>query len=211
MNGSPTPRATGCTLAQYAAVKQLPEGFLKVCGLTDLPNYNGAPAVRIPYYATDHSELTVQFRLHPTGAAGEPRFTWKVGTHPHPYGLDRLDDAKAAGYVVLVEGPSDAQTLWYHSYPALGLPSDCWKDKWADDLEGIQTIYVVDAQCGSVPSRPRSRSVGDCLQRAARSHHRPFAVISINTRCNAFDPGRLLPTHPLQGSPATAVRRDHAR
>jgi hypothetical protein len=38
------------------------------------------------------------------------------------YGEDRLDAALAAGYLVLVEGESDAWTLWFHGEPALGIP-----------------------------------------------------------------------------------------
>ena len=39
-----------------------------------------------------------------------------------PYGLERLDEARKAGYLVLVEGESDCWTLWYQGFPALGIP-----------------------------------------------------------------------------------------
>jgi putative DNA primase/helicase len=38
------------------------------------------------------------------------------------YGLWRLDQACAAGYVVMVEGASECHTLWFHGVPAIGLP-----------------------------------------------------------------------------------------
>jgi hypothetical protein len=45
---------------------------------------------------------------------------------------------------VLVEGESDAQTLWHHEIPALGVPgADSWRDEWAEPLDGIMTVYVI--------------------------------------------------------------------
>jgi hypothetical protein len=77
--------------------------------------------------------------------AGDSRFRWKTGTKPCLYGLARLSEARAAGFVVLVEGESDAQTLWYHGVPALGIPgAGSWReDRDAPHLDGIQTVYVV--------------------------------------------------------------------
>src|SRR5258708_11367735 len=47
--------------------------------------------------------------------------------------------------MVLVEGPSDCHTLWYHGIPALGIPgASTWKeDRDASYFEGFDTIYVV--------------------------------------------------------------------
>ena len=96
-----------------------------------------------PFCGTDGSEVAVLYRveLQRTGT-GDP-FKWKRKCKPTPYGLERLDQAKAAGSVAIVEGPSDAQNLWYHNSQALGLPSARWDEKWADYLDGITTIYVV--------------------------------------------------------------------
>jgi putative DNA primase/helicase len=38
------------------------------------------------------------------------------------YGLWRLEKIRRVGWVVLVEGESDTQTLWIHGIPALGIP-----------------------------------------------------------------------------------------
>jgi hypothetical protein len=60
------------------------------------------------------------------------------------YGMWRLEKIRRAGWVVLVEGESDTQTLWYHDIPALGIPGvDTWKKEWADYLDGIEKIYVI--------------------------------------------------------------------
>ena len=46
--------------------------------------------------------------------------------------------------LVLVEGESDAQTLWMHDIPALGLPGAAsWQEPWADELKEIREILVV--------------------------------------------------------------------
>ena len=46
--------------------------------------------------------------------------------------------------VVLVEGESDAHTLWHHGFPALGIPgAKSWKPEWSEKLEGIERLYVV--------------------------------------------------------------------
>ena len=60
------------------------------------------------------------------------------------YGLWRLEKIRKAGYVVLVEGESDAQTLWYHKLPALGISgASDWKSEWSSHLEGVERIYAV--------------------------------------------------------------------
>ena len=60
------------------------------------------------------------------------------------YGLDRLKDAQAHGFIVVVEGESDAHTLWYHGYPAVGVPgASSFKSEWLPHLDHIPTIYLV--------------------------------------------------------------------
>src|SRR5262249_39095266 len=73
------------------------------------------------------------------------RFRWKTGTKPCLYGLNRIEDAKAAGQVIVVEGESGCHTLWFHGIPALGVPGAAnWReDRDAHELDGIADIYVV--------------------------------------------------------------------
>ena len=101
----------------------------------------GRSAVRIPYLSADGQELAVRFRIALTGE----RFRWKSGSKPCLYGLNRIGDAKTAGYVVLVEGESDVHTLWHHEIPAIGLPgANNWReDRDAKCFDGIETIYIV--------------------------------------------------------------------
>ena len=134
-------RATsGLTLGQYAAAKGISIDFLKACGVSEFI-HDRKPALRIPYLAPDGQELAVRFRI----ALHGDRFRWKSGSKPCLYGLNRISDAKTAGYVVLVEGETDVHTLWHHGIPAIGLPgATSWReDRDAEWFDGIETIYVV--------------------------------------------------------------------
>lgn len=127
----------GCTLETYAKAKGLDVPFLRSLGLSDI-TYLNSPAVRIPYLDRDGTDGAVRFRV---GLEGE-RFRWKAGSKPRLYGLSRLGSPE---YVVLCEGESDAQTLWQHKIPALGIPgaSNWSESRDAELLADIQTIYIV--------------------------------------------------------------------
>jgi hypothetical protein len=131
------PKRAGFSLADYASAKNLPVAFLKSVGVGEI-YYQGQQAVRIAYADEDGAEIAVRFRL---ALKGEDRFRWRRGSHVAPYGLPRLNLARQAGYIVLVEGESDAQTLWYHGLPALGLPgASTWRAEWADYLQGLEVF-----------------------------------------------------------------------
>jgi hypothetical protein len=116
----------GLSLAEYAAAKALPEDFLRRLGLVDTV-YAHKPAVRIQYRASGGTEVAIRFRIALDGA---DRFRWAKGSKAIPYGLDRLRDARDAGYVVIVEGESAAATLWLHNIPAIGLPgATTWNEE----------------------------------------------------------------------------------
>src|SRR5829696_6942041 len=109
-------------------------------------NVQRAGWVRIPYLKADGAEGAVRFRLALEKAedGSDNRFRWRKGSKLLLYGLWRLGQAREAGYVVLVEGESDAQTLWYHGLPALGVPgANNWRNEWASELDGIEKVYVV--------------------------------------------------------------------
>ena len=120
-----------CNLENYAASKQLRVEFLKGLGLSDR-NYQGQPAVRIPYFDEDAKEIAVRFRIALEKSEEiDDRFRWRTGSKAQLYGLWRLEGIRKANYVVLVEGESDTQTLWYHKIPALGIPgASNWKAEW---------------------------------------------------------------------------------
>jgi len=131
----------GYRLVDYAAAKRLPIDFLQSLGLAEI-TYQGAPAVKIPYFTMDSAEAAVRFRI---ALDGKDRFRWRKGSKPCLYGLNRLADAVAAGFVVLVEGESDTQTSWFHGFPALGLPgANNWnEERDAPLLADLPRIYIV--------------------------------------------------------------------
>lgn len=117
----------GCRLADYAAAKRLPIEFLRGVGLSEI-TYQGAPAVKIPYAAGDGAEIAARFCI---ALDGKDRFRWRNGSKPCLYGLNRLGFARE---VVIVEDESDAQTLWFHGFAALGLEHilpQKWQENWA--------------------------------------------------------------------------------
>jgi len=131
----------GCTLADYAAAKELPQAFLKSLGASEIPNYNGHPAVRIPYLSANGEEVCVRFRV---SLDGNPKIKTRRGDKLALYGLWRLEEARERGYVVAVEGESDGQALWHHGFPAVGVPgASSWRSEWSEHFDGIEKVYVV--------------------------------------------------------------------
>lgn len=138
------------TLENYAEYVKLPVGFLKDEGLREY-RHLGEPAVGMPYLdATGGKLLLKRSRVSLTG---KPKVVTRKGDKHRLYGLWRAEDAKEAkeaGYAWLVEGESDAQTLWFHGEPCIGLPgANSWKQEWASDLEGIERLYfIVEDEAG---------------------------------------------------------------
>lgn len=122
------------TVTEYAREKHLPIEFLTSLGLS-----NGNKNVMIPYYDTNKHILATRYRNHPTNPQ---RFCWKKGSKTILYGLWRLKDY-LNDYIVLVEGESDAQTLWYNGVQALGIPgAKNFKEEYTEILERFKTIYI---------------------------------------------------------------------
>jgi hypothetical protein len=134
-------KSPGLSLVDYAEAKGLPDEFLRSLGLIDT-TYARSQAIKIPYRATGGTEIAIRYRIALDGA---DRFRWAKGSRAIPYGLDRLGDAREAGYIVLCEGESDAQTLWFNGFPALGLPgaTTWYEDRDAPLLADLKTVYVV--------------------------------------------------------------------
>jgi hypothetical protein len=131
---------SGLTLADYAAAKKLPEAFLVSLGLSQIM-IHGRSVVRMPYRGRDGNQACVRFRY---ALGGDHRFAWKKGSKPCPYGLWRLDQRPTDAPLVLVEGESDAQTLWLHGVPALGLPgATAWQERWAEYFTEVRDLLVV--------------------------------------------------------------------
>ena len=139
----------GLTVQAYADAKCLDKRLLDSFGLRDVrysgPIYRGAPAIEIPYYDIDGKEVAIRRRLRlAKGEEGDERFRWRTGDKAVPYGLWRLDRARDAGFLVLVEGESDCHTLWSHEVPSLGVPgAGTWRAEWSEHLDSIPIIYAI--------------------------------------------------------------------
>jgi len=136
------------TLKEYALEKRMDEDYLKGLGLKTYNGRNGA-CVFIPYM-DETGRAKIRFRYHPTASK---RFSWndsrnEIKTYGEkleiiPYGIWRLEDMRRHGYMILVEGESDCQTLWQWGLPAIGIPgSTTFKEKWIEKyLMGVD-VYI---------------------------------------------------------------------
>jgi hypothetical protein len=119
--------------------KQLPWKFLFHLGVMDQPG----GGVEIPYHLPD-GKLAPRHRLR-TALVAKEGSRWSRGEGKIvPYGLERLEEARKAGYLVIAEGESDCWTLWYHHIPALGVPGAALVNTLeADYLTGIDKVYII--------------------------------------------------------------------
>ena len=135
------------TLKQYAFEKKLPEEWLRdVCKLSTetergkKATYSGSTYVRFPYLNEEGKESTHRKRF------ARKEFRWKYGSAGKigMYGEWRLPEmrSKENPSVIIVEGESDTQSLWYMGIPALGIPgASMFKAAFADQLQDF-TVYL---------------------------------------------------------------------
>lgn len=105
--------------------------------------YTVQNAIRIPYYTQDGQEYS-RFRIR-TALTAKNGTIWNNGDDPIiPYGLHKLEEARKAAYVVIVEGESDCWTLWQHGLPVLGIAgaslTNCLQ---LDYFTGIEQVYIM--------------------------------------------------------------------
>jgi len=192
---------SGLTLEHLAKAKQLPIEFLQSLGIKDshgTKEKHGKQIkwkeVHIPYYLED-STLAVRYRRRFSleGGKNKRRFAWnKAMGDVVPYGLDRLGEARKAGYLVIVEGESDCWTLWYHGIPALGIPGAAGVRKAlkARYIKNIDRIYFL--QEAKLPGKSVDAGgifVGDLTKkiRSFRTWKGDIHVLKLTTK----DPSEL--------------------
>ena len=126
------------TLEEYSRRKALPIEFLRALGLKQTRR-----GIAMPYLDELGQTLAVHTRHRwNTGPNGEPRFTWRRGDKVQPYGLWRLEEARRAGWIIVTESTSDAQTCWFQGVPAVGMPgAKAWRPQWASYLRDIPVIF----------------------------------------------------------------------
>jgi hypothetical protein len=126
------------TLLDLAEEKMLPWTFLFKHGVTEEKG-----VIHIPYYLEDGSPAP-RHRLR-TNLVAKKGSSWSNGKETIvPYGLEQLPKAREKGSLILVEGESDCWTLWFHHFPALGLPgAETTGTLQESYLEGIKTLYIL--------------------------------------------------------------------
>lgn len=129
---------TSYSVSQYAFEKHLPEDFLKEQGLTTERDSKGATYMKIPYYE-ESGALGVYRKRY-----AQKEFRWQYHSSGKIilYGLWKIAEIRSTGYVVLCEGESDSQSLWFMGIPALGCPgASMFKGKDVEPLKGLK-VYV---------------------------------------------------------------------
>ena len=126
-------------LVDLALEKRLPWKYLIHLGIIE----QRAGCLKIPYHLPDGTPAP-RHRLRTALIAKEGSHWSKGQGEIVPYGLERLEEAQKAGYLVIVEGESDCWTLWFHHIPALGLPGvEMVGTLKAAYLADIHTLYIV--------------------------------------------------------------------
>jgi hypothetical protein len=127
------------TLVDLALEKQLPWKFLFSLGVMEHPS----GGLHIPYHLQDGS-LASRHRIRTALSAKEGSHWSKGKGMIVPYGLERLEEVRSAGYLVLVEGESDCWTLWFQGFPALGLPgAEMARTLEESMLTGVDRLYIM--------------------------------------------------------------------
>lgn len=128
----------GVTLTELAAAKGLPLDFLRGLGWRD-GRWHNTSAVVIPYLDAVGGTLLQRHRIR---LQGSDHYRQPKGVKLAPYGLNRLEDARRAGCVLIVEGVTDAATCWANGLSCLALPgARAWRPAYAQLLEGL-AVYI---------------------------------------------------------------------
>lgn len=119
-------------LEKYAKSKMLPQIYLeRIWKISDHKK-----GIKIPYMNEKEEIVATRYR-------GEgKKFRWEKDSKIIPYGLNRLDRSNLEGYVILVEGESDTQSLALAGLPVLGIPgATMFKNEWIRYLRG-KKVYI---------------------------------------------------------------------
>lgn len=137
------------TVEEYALEKKIPADWLREnCALEEGQDKDGTPWIRIPYVSSEGKLPTFRKRY---ARGKKPRFKWRYGSAGKLllYGEWRLEQMAQNGYVVLVEGESDTQTMWYLGFPALGIPGAAvFRPEWSAKLEGLKLFLHIEPDIG---------------------------------------------------------------
>ena len=129
------------TLEQYAKDKHLPKKWLEeFCSLTtETERKTGISYMKIPYFGEDSKPTTFRKRY------AHKDFRWKYGSKGKIglYGEWRMPMMRSGDSLILVEGESDTQSLWYMGLAALGVPgASMFKVDHVPMLKDMKKLYL---------------------------------------------------------------------
>jgi hypothetical protein len=137
------------TIADLALDKRIHPRLLSVLQVEDGYTYRGERGtlknvVKIPYFNEDGTPRP-RNRVRSALTAKSGSFWDGLKTDRLvPYGLQRLQEAREAGYIWLPEGETDCWTFWLHGEPALGIPGATNTGVLqAAHLRDIPILYIV--------------------------------------------------------------------
>ena len=138
---APQAEPAGLSLQEFADYKALGVDFLRSVGITEgVLGTERMKCVDIPYLDEYGEIIAVRKRLR---LEGTPRLVWRRGDKVSLYGLARLAEARSYGFTILVEGETDALTLWQTGLPGLGVPGAAtWKEAWKLQVHDLARVYV---------------------------------------------------------------------
>jgi AAA domain len=127
------------TLAEFATAKGFEPAFLTQMGVAE------DKGRLVFHYLLMDGQRAARQRIR-LSLTGDKRFIWNSAQgRPVPYGLWRLAEArKRNSALILVEGESDALTLWNHGIEALGIPgADMCGLLQAPHVAGFRRVFIV--------------------------------------------------------------------
>ena len=135
------PEDKSYTLEQYAKDKHLPKKWLEeFCSLTtETERKTGVSYMKIPYFGEDSKPTTFRKRY------AHKDFRWKYGSKGKIglYGEWRMPMMRSGDSLILVEGESDTQSLWYMGLAALGVPgASMFKVDHVPMLKDMKKLYL---------------------------------------------------------------------
>jgi len=144
------PAPEGLTLEAFAKAKHL-EGELLRQAQVMLGVYQGKPAVLFTYRDGDGNLKAIRYRIALEG----DRFRWQKGAEPKnlAYGEWWLPywSQKGRREIVLVEGETDALTLWQAGIPALGIAgANSLNEYHAELLAGFEVVVWQEPDSGGI-------------------------------------------------------------
>lgn len=124
------------SLQEFAEEKKLPIDFLQENNVTSVDGYR----ISFLYYDEERNLAKVRYRNSPKS---DTKCFWRTDNSPLiPYGLWKLPFFKR-DYIVLVEGETDALSLWYHGIPAIGIPgANNYKKHYSEYIKDFNRIYI---------------------------------------------------------------------